>query len=97
MEAIRSSETSVTIFLRSVRRLLVTANVVSTHRFCHSDDGDATFFQNVGSYKSHTANIPEDGIVQSPPCRPQILRYYNGSLRHRAWRCGLVWSGRSVQ
>jgi hypothetical protein len=34
------------VFLRSVRRLLVT---------CHPDDGGATFLRNVGSYKSHMA------------------------------------------
>jgi hypothetical protein len=36
------------VFLRSVHRLLVTANVVP-------DDGSDTFLRNVCSYKSHTA------------------------------------------
>jgi hypothetical protein len=36
------------VFLRSVRRLLVTDS-------CHPDDGCAKFLRNVCSYKSHTA------------------------------------------
>jgi hypothetical protein len=38
----------------SVRRLLVTAIVVSSSpMFCHPDEGGAKFLRNVGSYKSH--------------------------------------------
>jgi hypothetical protein len=36
----------------SARRLLVTANVPSSHS-CHPDDGGATFHRNVSSYKHH--------------------------------------------
>jgi hypothetical protein len=43
-------------FLRSVRRLLVTANVVPSFTdSCHPDGGGAKFLLNVGSYNSHTA------------------------------------------
>jgi hypothetical protein len=42
------------LFLRSVRRLLVTATFL-VHRFLSPDDGGAKFLRNVGSYKSHTA------------------------------------------
>jgi hypothetical protein len=28
------------------------------------DDGGAKFLRNLGSYKSHSRNIPEDGIIQ---------------------------------
>jgi hypothetical protein len=41
------------IFLRSLRRLLVTASVVPRRRF--PDEGGAKILRNVGSYKSHTA------------------------------------------
>jgi hypothetical protein len=37
---------------------------VTTYGFCDPDDGGAKFLRNVGSYKSHTANIPEDAILQ---------------------------------
>jgi hypothetical protein len=42
------------VFLRSVHRLLVTANVPSSDS-CHPDDGGAKILRNVGSDKSHTA------------------------------------------
>jgi hypothetical protein len=45
-----------TKFLRSVRRLLVTASVVPiSPNSCHPDEGGAKFLRNVGSYKIHTA------------------------------------------
>jgi hypothetical protein len=46
------------VYFRSVLRLLVTANVVAnfTHS-CQPDDGEATFLRNVGTYKSHTAEL----------------------------------------
>jgi hypothetical protein len=48
--------TDVPVFLRSVRRLLVTASVVpSSPTLCHPDEGGAKFLRNVGSYESHTA------------------------------------------
>jgi hypothetical protein len=43
------------VFLRSVRRLLITASVVPSSDYYHPDDGGAQFLRNVGSYKSHTA------------------------------------------
>jgi hypothetical protein len=43
------------VFLRSVRRLLVTASVVPSSPSCHPDEGGAKFLRNVGSYKSHMA------------------------------------------
>jgi hypothetical protein len=46
--------TTLTVFLRSVSRLLVTANVVPFTDSCHPDDGGDTFLRNVSSYKSHT-------------------------------------------
>jgi hypothetical protein len=43
------------VFLRSVRRLLVTASVIPSSRdSCHSDEGGAKFLRNICSYKSHT-------------------------------------------
>jgi hypothetical protein len=46
--------------------LLVTANIVpSSPILCHPDDGGVTFIRKVGSYESHTANIPEDCILHS--------------------------------
>jgi hypothetical protein len=42
------------LYLRSVRRLLVTANVYLTDSG-NSVDEEATFLRYVGSYKSHTA------------------------------------------
>jgi hypothetical protein len=43
------------MYLRSVHRLPVTANVVpSSPDSCYPDDGSATFLRNVGSYKNHT-------------------------------------------
>jgi hypothetical protein len=43
------------IFLRSVRRLLVTASVVrSSQILVTPDEGGAKFLRNVGSYKSRT-------------------------------------------
>jgi hypothetical protein len=45
------------IFLRSVGRLLVTADVRSTES-CLPDDGGAKFPRLVGSYESHTASHP---------------------------------------
>jgi predicted DNA repair protein MutK len=46
----------ITVFLHSVRRLLVTANVVtSSPILVNLDDGGAKFLRNLGSYKSHTA------------------------------------------
>jgi hypothetical protein len=44
------------VFLRSVFRLLVTANVVpSSPILFHPDDGRDTFLREIGSYKSNTA------------------------------------------
>jgi hypothetical protein len=37
------------VFLHSVRRLLVIANVVSSSTICHPDDGGYKFLRNVGS------------------------------------------------
>jgi hypothetical protein len=49
-----SEELSPSIF--SERRLLVTGNVIPSSQVSFDpDDGVAKFFQNVGSYKSHTA------------------------------------------
>jgi hypothetical protein len=43
-------------FLRSVLRLLITANVVPRWvNYFYPEDGGDTFLQNVGSYNSHTA------------------------------------------
>jgi hypothetical protein len=41
------------LHLRSVLRLLVTANIVSSSPTFHPDGGGDRFLQNVGSYKSH--------------------------------------------
>jgi hypothetical protein len=41
---------------------------------CHPDDGGDTFPRNVGSYKSHKRNIPEDRILHSH--RRQNLKSY---------------------
>jgi hypothetical protein len=35
---------------------------------CHSDDGGDMLLRNIGSYKSHIVNIPEDGILQGISC-----------------------------
>jgi hypothetical protein len=43
--------------------LLFTANVVPNSLFLN--DEDDTFLRNVGSYKSPTCHIPEDGILHS--------------------------------
>jgi hypothetical protein len=43
------------VFLRSVRRLLVTASVVPSTPIRHPDDGGAKFLRNVRYYNSHTA------------------------------------------
>jgi hypothetical protein len=43
------------VFIRSVRRVLVTANVVPSSPIFHPDDGGEIFLQNVGLYNSHTA------------------------------------------
>jgi hypothetical protein len=46
--------------------LVVTSNRRKLQKIlCHPDDGGATFLRNVGSYKSHTRNISEDGILHS--------------------------------
>jgi hypothetical protein len=50
-----SEELSALVFLRSVRRLLVTASVVPSSPIIHTDVGGAKFLRNVGSYKSHMA------------------------------------------
>jgi hypothetical protein len=47
--------TSNIVFLRSVRRLPVTVNVVSSSTIRHPDDGGDTFLRNVGCYNSHSA------------------------------------------
>jgi hypothetical protein len=52
--AVTSNRRTLRVFLRSGRRLLVTASVVPIHRFCHPDEGGAKFLRKVGSYKSHT-------------------------------------------
>jgi hypothetical protein len=46
------------VFIQSVRRLLVIVEVVPRSPILftrHPHNGGATFFQNVGYYKSHTA------------------------------------------
>jgi hypothetical protein len=43
------------VFLRSVRRLLVTAKVVPSSPTLYHPDGGDKFLRNVGFYKSHTA------------------------------------------
>jgi hypothetical protein len=45
------------VFLCSVHRLLIMANVVPFDSF-HPDDGGGTFLSNVDSYKSRTASLP---------------------------------------
>jgi hypothetical protein len=50
----RTRRRNTKVFLRSVRRLLVTDTFL-VHRFFHPDDGGAKFLRNVGSYKSHMA------------------------------------------
>jgi hypothetical protein len=42
------------LFLRSVRRVLVTADDPISPS-CHRDDGGAVVLRNVGSYRSHTS------------------------------------------
>jgi hypothetical protein len=64
-ERIAEAFCEVIVFLRSVLRLLVTANVPSFADSCHLDDGGDMFLRNVGSYKSHTAQHPKDGILHS--------------------------------
>jgi hypothetical protein len=70
--AVTSNRHTLLVFLRSVRRLLVTASVVPSS--CHPDDGGAKFLRDVDSYKSHAANIPEDAILHSH--RRENLRFY---------------------
>jgi hypothetical protein len=48
---IRVTRVSGLVFLCSVLRLLVTANIVP---ICHPDDGSDTFLRNICSYKSNT-------------------------------------------
>jgi hypothetical protein len=48
-----------------MHRLLVTASVVLSSPILHPDEGGTKFLRNVGSYKSHTAYIPEDAILHS--------------------------------
>jgi hypothetical protein len=43
------------VFLCSMRRLLITANVVSNADSCHPDNEGNKFLGKVSSYKSHTA------------------------------------------
>jgi hypothetical protein len=73
------------VFLHSVLRLMVTANVVPSTPIlanrsmlfascCHHDNGGGTFLRNVRSYKRHTANIPEEGILYSH--RSENLKCY---------------------
>jgi hypothetical protein len=57
-----------------VLRLLVTDNVVPTSPILVSLIGGDTFLRNFSSYKSHTATIPEDGILHSD--RREILKSY---------------------
>jgi hypothetical protein len=47
------------------RTLQRNTKLLLVHRFCHPDDGGAKFLRNVGSYKNHAANIPEDAILPS--------------------------------
>jgi hypothetical protein len=42
------------VFLRSMRRLLITANVVPSSPILVPDDSGPMFLRNVGSYDSHT-------------------------------------------
>jgi hypothetical protein len=53
--ALVRTDVSEEIFLRSVRRLLVTASVVPSSPICHPDEGGTKFLRKVGPYKSHTA------------------------------------------
>jgi hypothetical protein len=47
------------VFLRSLRRLLVTANVFSYFTdSCYPDGGGAKFLRNVDSYHSHRVQYP---------------------------------------
>jgi hypothetical protein len=52
-------------FLRSVLRLLVTANVVPSSPIFTSDDGVDTFLRNVDVYNSNTASHIQEGILRS--------------------------------
>jgi hypothetical protein len=58
----RIGELGTTLAVTSNRRTLRRNTKYFTDS-CHPDEGGAKFFRNVGSYKSHTANIPEDAIL----------------------------------
>jgi hypothetical protein len=53
------------VFLRSVRRLRVTASVVPSSPILVTLMNEAKFLRNVGSYKSTWPNIPKDAILHS--------------------------------
>jgi hypothetical protein len=52
---IAATSTRRTVFLRSVRRVLVAASVVPSSPIRYPDEGGANFLRNVGCYKSHSA------------------------------------------
>jgi hypothetical protein len=59
-----SEELSVS-FIRLTRIGELGTTLAVTSNWHHPDEGGAKFLRNVGSYKSHTANILEDAILHS--------------------------------
>jgi hypothetical protein len=51
--------------MRGLGKTLTVTNKHAAKKSCHSDDGDASFLQNVGSYKTHTASHSKDGTLHS--------------------------------
>jgi hypothetical protein len=70
----------------SVLRMLVTANVVPTSPILVTLTMEVLrSSQKVGSYKDHTANIPDDGILHSH--RREKLKSYKATLHVVYVRC----------
>jgi hypothetical protein len=57
-----------------ISELRTTANIPRFVDFLNPDYGGDIFLLNVGSYKSHTASIPEEGILHSQ--HRENLKYY---------------------
>jgi hypothetical protein len=72
------------VFIHSVLRLIITANVLNSPILVPPpDDGADTSLRNVGSYESHTAYNPEQGILLL--LNTCILHNY-WFIQPRSWR-----------